>query len=350
MKYKTLIYIIFILFVSCNSTSTRTRNANNYGGTLKINAPFIFNSLFPHSIKDQVSSQMISQIYEGLVKFDAYDLSVKPAIASNWKIDSSETTYYFYLHNNVYFHDDACFPKGIGRKVTAQDFVYTYTLLATENENNTCFFGSIDNILGAKDHYFKKSAAIQGLSAINDTTLKIILEKPNPLFLYILASPVASVIPSEAFENYKYKNYIGTGPFFVSKYPLDGKNLILERNPYYYSQDKSGNYLPYLDSIIVSFNGSVVKELSMLKRGELDLVYNINNEHVSRFLEESINLFKGKSPKFILLLSNYNQNFLLQHIVRRDLKGFITNSQNFYDLSKVYFEKPVQDSLLSVQK
>ena len=347
MKFKALIYIILFLFYSCQPSTSRIGNLNSYGGTLKINQPVVFSSLFPHCIKDQVSNQLVSQLYDGLIKYDAFDLSLKPAIANSWKLDSTEKVYHFYLKDNVYFHDDPCFPEGIGRKVNANDFVYTYTLLATQSENNPNFFGTIDNILGASMHYYNNSAEIQGLTAVNDTTLKIVLEKPNPLFLYLLASPIAAVIPKEAFESYQYKSYIGTGPYYVCSYPIEGEPLVLARNPYYYKKDKSGNSLPYMDSVIISFNSSVMKELSMLKKGELDLVYNISNDDVSLFLEKNIQLFKGTSPKFILQLSNYNQNSQLQHIIRRDLKGFITNSQNYFDLSKVYFEKPLHDTLLT---
>ncbi len=347
MKYIVLIHLILILFYGCEPTISRKNNPNTYGGTLKINEPYIFSSLFPHCIKDQVSGQIISQIYEGLVKFDAFDLSVKPAIAHHWKIDSSETVYRFFLNNNIYFHDDLCFPEGKGRKVTAADFVYSFTLLATQNEYNLNFFGTVDNIQGATGHYFNKNSVVSGLIAENDTTLVIKLVKPNPLFLYLLASPVASVIPKEAFENYQYKSYIGSGPFYVSHFPVEGEPLILERNALYYQKDKTGSYLPYLDSVIISFNSSVMKELSMLSKGELDMVYNLNNDDLAQYLEKNIDQFKGKTPRFILQLSNYNQNYQLQHIIRRDLKGFITNSQNYFDLSKVYFEKPSSDSLLT---
>lgn len=349
MKYIVLIQLFLIFFYGCETEVSLKINPNTYGGTLKINEPYKFSSLFPHCIKDQVSGQIVSQIYEGLVKFDAFDLSVKPAIAYDWNIDSTETIYRFFLNNNIYFHDDICFPKGIGRKITASDFVYSFTLLASQNENNLNFFGTIDNIQGATEHYFNKNSTITGLVAVNDTTLLIKLIKPNPLFLYLLASPAATVIPREAFESYQYKSYIGSGPFYVCHYSTEGEPLILKRNAHYYQRDKSGDFLPYLDSVIISFNSSVIKELSMLRKSELDMVYNLSNENVALYLEKNIEQFKGKTPLFILQLSNYNQNSQLQHIIRRDLKGFITNSQNYFDLSKVYFESSKSDSTLLIQ-
>lgn len=348
MKFSYLLFLVSLFFYACNDAVKEKGNPNSFGGTLKINEPSIFSSLFPHCIKDQVSSHMVSQIFEGLVKFDAFDLSVKPAVAERWEVDSTETTYRFFLHTNVYFHNDKCFTEGIGRKVTANDFVFSFTLLATQNENNVSFFGTIDNILGASEHYFANSTKkIQGVFAENDSVLIIQLVRPNPLFLYFLASPAASVIPREAFELYKYKSHIGCGPFYISHIPTHGEPLILQRNDNYYHTDKAGYYLPYLDSIIVSFNSSVIKELSMLSKGELDIVYNIDNKTVAMFLEKNIAKFKGETPKFILQVSNFNPDFQLQHILRRDVKGFITNSQNYYDLSKVYFESEKQDSLIT---
>lgn len=338
----------FLLFLyACNPSDEKNGNPNKFGGTLKINETYCLSTLFPHCIKDQSSSHIASQIYEGLAKYEASDLSVSPAIAAYWEIDSTETTYRFYLNNNVYFNNDECFTDGIGRKVTAQDFIYTFNLLASQNENNVCFFGSIDNIKGASEHYFgNNSQNISGIKAENDTLLIIQLEKPNPLFLYLLASPVASVIPHEAFEKYGYKSTVGCGPFYISHFSNNGEPLILQRNVNYHQKDKSGNFLPYLDSIIVTFNGSVKKELSMLCKGELDIVYNVDNNSLTSFLEKNITQFKGEKPTFILQVSNFNPEFQLQHIMKKNIKGFITNSQNYYDLSKVYIEPELPDSSL----
>ena len=64
-------------------------------------------------------------LYNGLVEIDD-ELQVQPAIAHSWEIDSSGTVYRFYLRNDVFFHESEAFENGIGRKVVANDFVYSF--------------------------------------------------------------------------------------------------------------------------------------------------------------------------------------------------------------------------------
>jgi peptide/nickel transport system substrate-binding protein len=349
---KYFLFISIVLTFGCSNSSNKKHKPNSYGGTLRINERSQIITLFPHSVKDIVSSHIISQLYDGLVKFNAYDLSVKPAIAMNWEIDSTETVYRFYLNTNVFFNDNECFANGIGRKVTANDFVYTFTLLATKNDNNLNFFGTIDKIVGATDFYFSDTlnndlGRISGIKAENDSVLVICLEKPNPLFLYSLASPAAAVIPREAFEKYGYKSYVGAGPFYINNYATGNEPLVLLRNPNYYQKDNSNNFMPYLDTVIFNFNGSSKSELQMLSEDKLDLLYNVDNTNVTVYLEKNIQQFKGNKPKFVLQMSNLSNNVQLQHIIKRNLKGFITNSQNYFDLSKVYYESEKKDTLLT---
>lgn len=334
------IILIFIVFCfSCTHSADNLSNVNNFGGTLRMNESSKFISLFPHSAIDVVSYHIISQLYDGLVKYNAYDLTISPAIANRWEIDSTETVYRFFLNTNVFFNNNKCFENGVGRKVTAYDFLFSFNLLATQNINNNSFFGSIDKIIGANEHYFGNNSTIKGITVENDSVLIIRLIKPNPLFLYCLASPATSVIPEEAFKKYGYSSYVGCGPYYIKEISKNSEFLTLLRNQKYYIKDNNNNWLPYLDSIVFSFNSSSRNELEMLSKDKLDLLYNLDNEEVTRFLEKNIEFFKGNKPKYVLQISNLSNDVQLQHIIKRNIKGFITNSQNYYDLSKVYFDK-----------
>ena len=110
-----------------------------------------FVTLFPADVEDAISSKMVSQIHDGLVKFSTKDLSVLNAIADNWTVDESQTVYTFTLKDNVYFHNDACFDGGKGRKVIASDFKYAFEIMTSkETSQNTHLFK--DRIVGASDY------------------------------------------------------------------------------------------------------------------------------------------------------------------------------------------------------
>src|SRR5437762_7646024 len=73
-------------------------------------------SLDPAFAKNQSIMWAIHQIYNTLVEADS-QLHVIPSIAKSWKLSEDKKTYLFYLRNDVFFHDDACFENGRGRKM-----------------------------------------------------------------------------------------------------------------------------------------------------------------------------------------------------------------------------------------
>jgi peptide/nickel transport system substrate-binding protein len=328
---------LILFFAACETTDEKEQgNKNVVGGTLRFSEQAFITSMFPHSISDPVSMHMVSQVYDGLVRFNAKDLSVMPAIAMDWELDSSETVYRFFLRSDVYFHDDPCFPEGKGRKVTASDVVFSFSLLCSQNDRNVNFIGTLDQVFGAASHYYDgkdHSISPEGIQAENDSVVIIRIDKPNPMFLYFLANPAASIIPKEAFEKYGYRSYVGTGPFVVSHFPNPGDSMLLLRNNRYFRTDDEGRHLPYMDSVIVFFYGNSSRELALLSKGQLDLVLNLNTEAIGLFVEKNIQEFQSDNPTFVL---EQMQNGL-ELIRSADVFGLRTNSQGFLDFSVVCF-------------
>ena len=58
------------------------------------------------------------------------------------------------------------------------------------------------------------------------------------------------------------------GPFFVSEHKA-GSYVLLERNPNYWKRDKSGQRLPYLDSIRLDIQQNRDIELFRFRQGQL---------------------------------------------------------------------------------
>ena len=97
---------------STSEASTEAKGGRFYGGVLKLNETEYIKSLYPPSITDAFSFRVASQIYEGLLKFDQADLSLKKTLVEEYSIDSSGTVYTFKLRKGIKFHDDPCFPDG----------------------------------------------------------------------------------------------------------------------------------------------------------------------------------------------------------------------------------------------
>ena len=123
------------------------------GGVARLNEVENIKSLFPISINDQPSFHLAAQVYEGLVKFNQVDLSLMPALAYKWEISADQTEYTFHLRP-IKFHDDACFPEGKGRAVTANDFKFCLDKLCTADPVNNLFdYTFKDRVLGANESY-----------------------------------------------------------------------------------------------------------------------------------------------------------------------------------------------------
>lgn len=331
--------LIVLMFISCtNNKNTNTCKNSETFGTINIGESGSITSLFPISINNAISNQIVSLIHEGLVKYDAALLRIKPGLANRWEVEDDKTTYRFFLNTNAYFYDEKCFNKNKKRRVTAQDVIYSYTMLCSQIPENNSYSLLIDQIKGAKKFYNNKNVdgTIEGLIAENDSTLVIKLEKENPMFLHFLANPAASIIPKEAYEMYGTNLTTGIGPYKILQLPENNKPMVLIRNPYYFKYDNNGNCLPYIDTVKIYFIGSLKSQLDMLKSGMLDIVLNIDNETITSFLEENIKLFEGKNSTLKVIL---DQNQSRQHIIRSNIENFILNEQGIFDLTEVKFKK-----------
>lgn len=308
---KSLLFILSlaVFYTSCSNsgkekgTQLVAKGDKVYGGTLRVNETEQYQTLYPFAITDIGSAHIAQQMYEGLVKFNPKDLSIVPCIAEKWEIDPSATVYTFHLRKGVMFHNSDCFPDGKGREVKATDFKYAFELLCTDTKDNSNYTATFkDRVVGANKFFDaskgKPNGEIEGIKATDDYTLKITLNAPSSSFMYILASPAATVIPKEAVDKYGTDAKVGTGPFIFGSSTND--KVILRRNDNYYGTDSLGNKLPFLDSIIVTFLPTKKQELDQFQNGDLAMVIGLPSESIKDMVESQIADFQNKPPKYIL--------------------------------------------------
>lgn len=294
------------MFNSCvNSDKRIAKGDRTYGGALRINENEAYQTLYPSQITDIGSMHVASQIFEGLVKFNAKDLSIISSIAEKWEMDPTGTTYNFHLKKGVLFHDNACFDKGKGREVKAEDFKYSFERLCMSTPENINFTSTfVSNILGA-DNFFEASksgkpkTSLEGVKVLDDYTLQITLETPSSSFMYNLACIGSSVVAKEAVEKYGLNMKVGTGPFLIDA-EKTAERVILKRNNHYHGYDSLGNQLPFLDSIIVTFLPTKKAELEELKNENLDIVIGPPSEAVQDLVEKQIKAFQDSFPIYVL--------------------------------------------------
>ena len=262
MIKKFLYFSIVVFAVSCSSNDdkkTDTRTVFKYNDMAGVT------SLDPAAASSFENILVVNQLYNGLVEMSDM-LCVQPSIAKSWKISSDGLTYTFNLRPDVFFHDNEYFENGKGRKVIANDFVYTFNrLMDPKVSSATTLLTYVD----MKDQ--------KGFEAPNDSTLIIHLEMAFTPFLGILTMKYFSVLPKEVVEHYGddfRRNPVGTGPFKFKMWN-EGSKLVLVKNDNYF-EFENGKRLPYLDAVSISFIKD--KETSFLSflQGGIDLVSGID--------------------------------------------------------------------------
>jgi ABC-type oligopeptide transport system substrate-binding subunit len=94
------IWLLVILFVlnGCSEPGDQTASSQRSatespvsGGTYRIPLRSNPATLDPARIKDQYGTAVVRQVFEGLVRFDAY-LTVLPSLARTWQVEEGDTS------------------------------------------------------------------------------------------------------------------------------------------------------------------------------------------------------------------------------------------------------------------
>ena len=132
-----------VLLLSCGgseNTTSKNNSENEVSSSTEISCLDFavtekYSTLDPIKVTDIYSFHIASQILEPLLRFDDKDLSLQPVIANSWVISEDNLTYTFALKKGVHFQDNACFPNGKGRELTANDVIYTFKRIYSEKQN-----------------------------------------------------------------------------------------------------------------------------------------------------------------------------------------------------------------------
>lgn len=241
----------------------------------------------------------VHQLYNGLVQLND-SLKIIPSIAHSWEVSDDGLQYTFHLRNDVFFHNSPAFSGGKGRRVVADDFVFSFGRIIDPQvaSPGAWVFSILDS---------QRVGAVNGCKSVNDSTLTIYLNKPFPAFVGLLSMPYAYVVPREAIEYYG-KNFrsnpVGTGPFQI-KYWREGEKLILRRNPNYFEVDENGTQLPYLEAIAISFITDKQSEFLELLLGNIDFISGVHSASKDELLTRSGDLNPKYSDRLKMITGPY---------------------------------------------
>lgn len=278
------------LFSSCRK---ETENADrifylNYSaGTVE--------SIDPAFAKNLYNMWTDHMVYNTLVETNE-QLQVVPSLATRWDVSADGLVYRFYLRSDVYFQDNTAFPDGKGRRMTAQDVVYSFNRLIDPTVASTGAWIFNDRI-----------SEQSPFTVIDDTTVQIRLQAPFRPLPEILTMPYCSVVPKEVVERWGKdfsRHPCGTGPFYFS-YWDEGNVLVLKRNNNYWEKDNNGNRLPYLEAVQIGFVDSKATEFFLFLQHKVDFVNNIDGSFKDLVLTKNGELKKEYRDKIRLTKRGY---------------------------------------------
>lgn len=304
--------IVLILCISALSAcNTEHSDEKRY---FRMNMDVGVTSLDPAFARNQMNVWCVNQLFNGLTQLDS-QLNVKPSIAKSWDVSADGKLYTFHLRNDVYFHDHVKFKDGKGRKVIADDFVYSFNRIVSAKTASSGAWIFNDKI--------KDSTAF---FAINDSTFCIQLSKPFPAFTSLLSIQYCSVVPREICEYYGKdfrNNPVGTGPFKFSYWKESEVMCFLKNENYFeYEQNKR---LPFIDAVKISFiNDKQTAFLEFLK-GNLDFFSGIDGSYRNDVLTKNAELKMKHKNKFRLVKSPYLNTEYLGMLVDSNL-SIVKNS------------------------
>jgi oligopeptide transport system substrate-binding protein len=252
-------------------------------------------SMDPAFARNQNALWMDNQLYNGLVQIND-SLHIKPCIAKSWELLPDGKTYIFHLRNDVYFHDDALFKSGKGRRAIAADFAYSFSRLIDPKVASSGSWIFSDKVTD-------KNAFV----ALNDSTFQIQLKQPFPPLLSLLTAQYCSVVPHEVVEHYgkDFRSHpVGTGPFKF-KYWKEGEVMVLLKNERYWEKDAQGHTLPHLDAFRATFISDKQTAFMEFIKKKLDYFSGIDGSYRDDILTKGGRVTKKYKGKFKVNIAPY---------------------------------------------
>lgn len=251
------------------------RRPQQASGFFNYNETTGISSLDPAFAKNQSNIWAVHQLFNTLVASDS-NMHIVPSLATRWEISADRKEILFHLRRDVFFHDHPAFAGGKGRRMVAEDVVFSFHRLIdpiTASPGAWIFNGRVDSI--------------QPFTAVNDSTFLLRLRNPFVQMLGVLSNVYCSIVPKEIVERVGAdfrRQPVGTGPFRFNAWE-EGQTLLLLRNNRYFEKDAKGNRLPYLRGVKVSFIDNKATEFLEFQQGRLHFV---NDIHAS-FKDEVLN-------------------------------------------------------------
>ncbi|SIT06671.1 ABC transporter substrate-binding protein [Paracoccus saliphilus] len=253
-------------------------------------------SLDPAAVTAANDFRIVVNIYDGLVRYADGSLEVEPALAESWDISDDGLEYVFHLREGVTFHD--------GTPFNAEAVKFNFDRMLDEEHpfHDTgpfplAFFFS----------------AIESVEAVDDLTVKMVLNEPFAPLLSNLAYPTGLIVSPAAVEaggaDYG-RNPVGTGPFKFAEW-RSNELVAVEKNPDYWDG------APPLDAVVFRPVTDANTRTAEMLAGGLDVMVEVPPVSLSEFRNDNYRILEAAGPHLWFLILNTKEGPFADKLVRQ---------------------------------
>ena len=291
---------------------------------LRVSINKILATLDPALAADTVCQYMTAAFYDTPLQYAYWKrpYELEPSMLRRMpEISPDSTRLLCELRDDLYFQEAPCFSGRAERKITSRDVVFSILRLADARVKSSGYWLIRGRIRGieafrkrtenaAPGDLFPYDAGCEGLRILSDTRFEIVLNSPDPRFLYTMAMPYFSVVSRRAVAYWgeKFADHpAGSGPFILTRWQKDYQ-IRMKRNPEYRKElfpeaeeeaDRN-RPLPLADEIVCSFVKQPLAGWLMFLQGNLDY-YVLDGENFAAVVNDRLQLAPSLLRRGIVL-------------------------------------------------
>ncbi len=253
---KWFVFLLFIVLASCQSD---TKNSQR---VLRMNISREPPTMDPRKGSEWIGSAMHFLLFEGLMRLNP-DGTLTPAQALSVELSDDRKTYTFHLRGTRWSD---------GSAVTAHDFEHAWKKIIDPNFGaaNAHLFYPIKN--AEKVRSGELPIDRMGVTAKDNLTLIVELEKPTPYFLELISFcvffPVKHTLDEKnpSWMNEVNSDFVSNGPFTLKSWQHNSE-IVFQKNQKYWEAP-----LIDLNEVRVSMISDEHTALGMFQKGQLDII------------------------------------------------------------------------------
>ncbi|MBB4662021.1 ABC transporter substrate-binding protein [Conexibacter arvalis] len=246
-------------------------------------------SIDPAIACSQHDYAIVKNSYDTLVRYGTPSAEdplgeLQPGLAESWEVSPDRRTYTFHLRRGVRFSS--------GNPLTATDVVKS--------------FERIRDRQGCQDYVLTlgNPKSIQRIEAVDESTVRFRIARPDPLFLGVLAQTGNSPVDwrelerhggdSRAGDDWLARNSAGTGAYAVTSYDPDNQITLAANRSWW-------GGAPRNDEVAVKIVGDTTTLETLVRSGESDMAWGVPFRDLSSMEQQGFQLLENPSQFYIYL-------------------------------------------------